>query len=48
VLFVLAALLALGDGSLADFSTALLIGLVAGTISTVLTAAPVAIVLEDR
>ncbi|MFE2751230.1 protein translocase subunit SecD [Actinosynnema sp. NPDC059335] len=48
VLFVLAALLVLGDGSLADFSTALLIGLVAGTISTVLTAAPVAIVLEGR
>ncbi|ONI85582.1 protein translocase subunit SecDF [Saccharothrix sp. ALI-22-I] len=48
VLFVLAALLVLGDGSLADFATALLIGLVAGTISTVLTAAPVAIALEDR
>ncbi|NUT50029.1 MAG: protein translocase subunit SecD, partial [Saccharothrix sp.] len=48
VLFVLAALLVLGDGSLADFSTALLIGLVAGTVSTVVTAAPVAIVLEDR
>ncbi|WP_033438381.1 protein translocase subunit SecD [Saccharothrix sp. NRRL B-16314] len=48
VLFVLAALLVLGDGSLADFATALLIGLVAGTVSTVLTAAPVAIVLEDR
>jgi SecD/SecF fusion protein len=48
VLFVLAALLVLGDGSLADFSTALLIGLVAGTVSTVLTAAPVAIVLDDR
>ncbi|GAB2972976.1 protein translocase subunit SecD [Saccharothrix stipae] len=48
VLFVLAALLVLGDGSLADFSTALLIGLVAGTVSTVSTAAPVAIALEDR
>ena len=48
VLFVLAALLVLGDGSLADFSTALLIGLVAGTVSTVLTAAPVAIALEER
>ncbi|MFC6092037.1 protein translocase subunit SecD [Saccharothrix lopnurensis] len=48
VLFVLAALLVLGDGSLADFATALLIGLVAGTASTVLTAAPVAIVLEER
>jgi SecD/SecF fusion protein len=48
VLFVLAALLVLGDGSLADFATALLIGLVAGTASTVLTAAPVAIVLEKK
>jgi SecD/SecF fusion protein len=48
VLFVLAALLVLGDGSLADFATALLIGLVAGTASTVLTAAPVAIVLHAR
>ncbi|MFD1152173.1 protein translocase subunit SecD [Saccharothrix hoggarensis] len=48
VLFVLAALLVLGDGSLADFATALLIGLVAGTVSTVLTAAPVAIALERR
>ncbi|GGP43648.1 protein translocase subunit SecD [Saccharothrix coeruleofusca] len=48
VLFVLAALLVLGDGSLADFATALLIGLVAGTTSTVVTAAPVAIALERR
>ncbi|QQQ77565.1 protein translocase subunit SecD [Saccharothrix sp. 6-C] len=48
VLFVLAALLVLGDGSLADFSTALLIGVVAGTVSTAVTAAPVAIVLEKR
>lgn len=48
VLFVLVALFVLGDGSLADFATALLIGLVAGTVSTVLTAAPVAIVLEGR
>jgi SecD/SecF fusion protein len=48
VLFVLAALLVLGDGSLADFATALLVGLVAGTASTIITAAPVAIVLERR
>ncbi len=48
VLFVLAALLVLGDGSLANFATALLIGLVAGTLSTVVTAAPVAIWLESR
>ncbi|WP_308202411.1 protein translocase subunit SecD [Lentzea flava] len=48
VLFVLSALLVLGDGSLANFATALLIGLVAGTLSTVVTAAPVAIWLESR
>ncbi|SDG20707.1 SecD/SecF fusion protein [Lentzea fradiae] len=48
VLFVLAALLVLGDGSLANFATALLIGLVAGTASTVVTAAPIAIWLESR
>ncbi|WP_329787338.1 protein translocase subunit SecD [Lentzea sp. DG1S-22] len=48
VLFVLAALLVLGDGSLADFATALLIGLLAGTASTVVTAAPIAIWLESR
>jgi len=48
VLFVLSALLVLGDGSLANFATALLIGLVAGTASTVVTAAPVAIWLESR
>jgi SecD/SecF fusion protein len=48
VLFVLAALLVLGGGALADFATALLIGLVAGTASTILTAAPVAIFLESR
>ena len=48
VLFVLAALLVLGDGSLADFATALLVGVVAGTASTVVTAAPVAIALERR
>ncbi|MFC7615629.1 protein translocase subunit SecD [Actinokineospora soli] len=39
VLFVLGALLFLGDGSLADFALALLLGLVAGTASTVVTAA---------
>ena len=46
VLFVLGALLLLGDGSLADFALALLLGLVAGTVSTVVTAAPVAILLD--
>jgi SecD/SecF fusion protein len=46
VLFVLGALLFLGDGSLADFALALLLGLVAGTVSTVATAGPVAILLN--
>ncbi|WP_168211476.1 protein translocase subunit SecD [Actinosynnema sp. ALI-1.44] len=48
VLFVLGALLVLGDGSLADFALALLLGLVAGTVSTVATAGPVAIMLDKR
>ncbi|WP_173128245.1 protein translocase subunit SecD [Kibdelosporangium persicum] len=48
VLFVLGALLVLGDGSLADFALALLLGLVAGTVSTVATAGPVAILLHRR
>ncbi len=46
VLFVLTALLVLGDGSLADFALALLFGLVVGTVSTVATAGPVAILLH--
>jgi SecD/SecF fusion protein len=48
VLFVLGALLVLGDGSLADFALALLLGLVTGTVSTVATAGPVAILLDRR
>lgn len=48
VLFVLGALLLLGDGSLADFALAMLLGLVIGTLSTVVTAGPVAILLERR
>jgi SecD/SecF fusion protein len=48
VLFVLGALLVLGDGSLADFALALLLGLVIGTFSTVVTAGPVAILLNRR
>ncbi|RZS43527.1 protein translocase subunit secF /protein translocase subunit secD [Herbihabitans rhizosphaerae] len=48
VLFVLGALLLLGDGSLADFALALLLGLVTGTVSTVATAGPVAILLDRR
>lgn len=46
VLFVLGALLFLGDGALADFALALLLGLVAGTASTIVTAGPVAILLD--
>jgi SecD/SecF fusion protein len=48
VLFVLGALLFLGGGSLADFALALLLGLVVGTLSTVVTAGPVAILLDRR
>jgi SecD/SecF fusion protein len=48
VLFVLTALLVLGDGSLADFALAMLLGLLIGTISTITTAGPVAIILNDR
>ncbi|MCE7002905.1 protein translocase subunit SecD [Kibdelosporangium philippinense] len=48
VLFVLGALLILGDGSIADFALALLLGLLAGTVSTVATAGPVAILLDRR
>ncbi len=48
VLFVLGALLFLGDGSLADFALALLLGLVIGTVSTVVTAGPAAIMLDKR
>ncbi|MER5262715.1 protein translocase subunit SecF [Actinosynnema sp. NPDC002837] len=48
VLFVLGTLLALGDGSLADFALALLLGLNTGTASTIITAGPVAILLDRR
>ncbi|MFC5289658.1 protein translocase subunit SecD [Actinokineospora guangxiensis] len=48
VLFVLGALLFLGDGSLADFALALLLGLITGTASTIVTAGPVAIVLDRK
>ncbi|WP_371503893.1 protein translocase subunit SecD [Allokutzneria sp. NRRL B-24872] len=48
VLFVLGALLALGGGSLADFALAMLLGLVAGTASTIVTAAPIAVLLDKR
>jgi Preprotein translocase subunit SecF len=45
---ILAALLVLGGDTLADFALALLIGIVAGTASTITVAAPLAIELEAR
>jgi SecD/SecF fusion protein len=48
VLFVLTALLVLGDGTLADFALAMLLGLIVGTASTVVTAGPMAILLDRR
>ncbi len=47
-LFVLTALLFLGGESLADFALALVIGIVAGTLSTVSVAAPLTTVLQER
>ncbi|MFF9628321.1 protein translocase subunit SecD [Streptomyces fradiae] len=46
--FILAALAVLGGGSLTDFALALLIGIVVGTYSSMLTAAPLAVVLQER
>jgi SecD/SecF fusion protein len=46
--FILTALAVLGGSSLTDFALALLIGLVVGTYSSVLTAAPVAVRLHRR
>ncbi|CAL9646021.1 Protein translocase subunit SecDF [Streptomyces sp. enrichment culture] len=46
VLFILAALAVLGGDSLTDFALALLIGMLVGTYSSVLTASPLAIELE--
>jgi len=46
VLCVLAVLLALGGGALADFALALLVGLVVGTLSSVTVAAPLAVVID--
>lgn len=45
-LFILSALYFLGGETLTDFALALLIGIVAGTYSSVFTSAPVAVVLE--
>ncbi|EPH45124.1 protein translocase subunit SecD [Streptomyces aurantiacus] len=47
-LFVLAALAVLGGDSLADFSVALIAGVVLGMVSTVSVAVPVAVFLETR
>ncbi|MFF7315670.1 protein translocase subunit SecD [Streptomyces albogriseolus] len=48
VIFILAALALLGGDSLTDFALALLIGMVVGTYSSVLTASPLAIELDAR
>jgi SecD/SecF fusion protein len=45
---ILAALAILGGDSLTDFALALLVGIVAGTVSTVFTATPVAVLLQAR
>ncbi|MFF5207920.1 protein translocase subunit SecD [Streptosporangium sp. NPDC000396] len=47
-LFILAALAVLGGASLTDFAVALLVGIVVGTLSSALVAAPLAIELDKR
>jgi SecD/SecF fusion protein len=47
-MFILAALVFLGGESLTDFSLALLIGLIVGTLSSVFTASPLVVLLERR
>jgi SecD/SecF fusion protein len=47
-IMILTALYVLGGDTLADFALALLIGILVGTYSSVFTATPVAIALEDR
>ncbi|MQA02678.1 MAG: protein translocase subunit SecD [Streptosporangiales bacterium] len=47
-LFILAALAVLGGDSLTDFAVALLVGIVAGTFSTVFTATPIVVGLASR
>ncbi|MQA79421.1 MAG: protein translocase subunit SecD [Streptosporangiales bacterium] len=47
-LFILAALAVLGGDSLTDFSVALLVGIVAGTFSTVFTATPIVVGLASK
>jgi SecD/SecF fusion protein len=47
-MFILGALVFLGGSSLTDFSLALLIGLIVGTLSSVFAAAPIVVLLEKR
>src|SRR3954469_25106701 len=47
-IFILAALALLGGDSLVDFAVALLIGILVGTYSSMLTATPLAVTLEQR
>ncbi len=47
-LLILVTLYVLGGDTLADFALALLIGIVVGTYSSVFTASPIAISLENR
>ncbi|GAA0630275.1 protein translocase subunit SecD [Sporichthya brevicatena] len=47
-MFILAALAVLGGDSLMDFAIALLLGLIVGTLSSVFTATPLAILLQAR
>jgi SecD/SecF fusion protein len=47
-IFILAALALLGGDSLTDFAVALLVGIIVGTYSSMLTATPLAVVLENR
>lgn len=47
-ILILVSLYALGGDTLADFALALLIGIVVGTYSSVFTASPIAIALENR
>ena len=47
-IFILLALLLLGGESLADFALALLVGIVVGTYSSMMTGSPIAIELEER
>jgi SecD/SecF fusion protein len=47
-LLILASLYVLGGDTLGDFALALLIGILAGTYSSVFTATPIAIALENR